>query len=54
VGYDDHDVSLPPLGRGCARRFAHPEVVLGRTHGLSGKRDKFCGQCPVRAARIYL
>src|SRR5262249_55065810 len=28
VGYYDNDVSLPPLGRGCTRRFAHPDVVL--------------------------
>jgi len=40
----DHDVSLPPLGRGCARRFAHPEVVLGRTRRLSGNGVGFCGQ----------
>ena len=31
VGHHDHDVSLPRLGRGCAGRFAHPEVVLART-----------------------
>src|SRR5262249_118110 len=30
VGHDDHDVSIPPLGRGCAARFPHPEAVLAR------------------------
>jgi truncated hemoglobin YjbI len=37
VGYHDHDGSLPPLGRGCAGRSAHPEVVLGRTRRLAGR-----------------
>ena len=35
VGHHDHDGSLPPLGRGCAGWFAHPEVVLARTRQVT-------------------